>query len=532
MTIAAPEAWVYARRSRKSQDQASVEDQQERGGDACRANGWRLAGTLAEEVSASRYARKQRDEWPLMLEKIRAGLVSVLILWSSSRGGRRLDEWAAFLSLCEERRVLLHILSDERTYDPANRADWEVLASQGVGNDAFSRRLSGEIARGKSKAMRKGRAQGAPPFGYRVRYNVRTSKTAGWEIVGEEAPVVREIITRIGRSEPARTIQKDLNARGIAAATGGQWVTSQVKHVARNPSYAGLLRMPDGGYVARQTQVDGAEWPAIVTREEWERARTVLESRMTGERPGGIKYLLSGMGECECGEPIRNNAQGAYVCPQGHNYINAEWLETRMRYVVCTRLAKDDARELFLADDGPEKARLRSEVMELTGRRSRFRKQAALGQISDDALAEIEQTLGPEITSREARLGQVSYVPAVAEAISSGDVFGWWDGATVQAKRAALGAVTGVVVRRMPKTAPQAERYGPGRLVLDGKPQQPRRGRITPSVPERAGNVFNVMENARNDRSSPLLTTPEDSSAVLITRDRSRQVPLDTAWNR
>jgi hypothetical protein len=63
--------------------------------------------------------------------------------------------------------------------------------------------------------------------------------------------------------------------------------------------------------------------------------------------------------------------------------------------IICERLSRDDAKDLFLRDDSPRIAILESEVKELVERRSGFRKKAALGKITEDALEEIEAEIAP-----------------------------------------------------------------------------------------------------------------------------------------
>ncbi len=479
------DAWIYARRSRVSQDQASISDQEERGRDACAEHGWRLAGVLSEEVSASKYAAKARDDWPVLLEKITAGLVGILLLWQSSRGDRKLSEWAKFLELCMLHGTRIYVMADERLYDPANKADWKVLASQGVDNDYFSRNLSVEVTRGKRKAMRSGRPASPTPYGYEVHYSPASGKTLGWRVVPERAEVVREIVRRAGRAEQLAGIAASLNERGIPAPLGGPWAWCSVKQVAAQPAYAGLVALGDGKYAERQPQVDkagqptGEEWPPIVDRADWEAVTVLLASRATGPRPGAVQHLLGGLVACECGGAVRVS-HGGYQCHAGdlslkHRAPLDEWV----RDVLCERLSRPDAREMFLRDDSPRAAVLEAEIRELEGRRTRFRRKAAIGAITDDALEEIEAEIAAEVSKREREAGGLrgARVPALAAAIGSGDVRGWWDAQEVQARREVIAAVTGITLAKVPRQSTAAQRADWGaRVVFTWQPQPAKRG--------------------------------------------------------
>jgi site-specific DNA recombinase len=86
------------------------------------ANGWQIAAEYEDAVSTSRFARKQREDWPRLLADIEAGRLDVVVLWESSRGSRRAAEWMAFLDLCRDRQVRIHVTSHGRTYDMSNLA--------------------------------------------------------------------------------------------------------------------------------------------------------------------------------------------------------------------------------------------------------------------------------------------------------------------------------------------------------------------------------------------------------------------------
>jgi len=480
MATGGDDAWIYTRRSRVSADQASIEDQEERGRDAVREHGWHLAGVLSEEVSASRYAKKTRSDWPVLLEKIAAGQAGILLLWQSSRGDRKLSEWAAFLELCVEHGTRVYIMADERLYDPSNKADWKVLASQGVDNDYFARNLSVEITRGKRGAMRKGRPASPVPYGYEVHYSAATGATAGWRVVEAEAEVVREIMGRAVRAEPLAWIAADLNARGIPSPLAHEagWTRATLVKLTRNPAYAGLVRLHDGSHAERQPQKDGATWPPIVERAQWEAVRAIFASRATGPRPGAARHLLGGLLTCECGGSYRVSHEG-YQCHEGDASIKQRaGIDAWVRDVICETLSLDDARDLFLRDDSPRAAALEGELRELAERRSGFRLDAALGRIGGDALAEVEAGIAAEISRRERELaGMRRSVPVLAEAIASGDVRAWWDAAEVQGRREVIASVTSITVARVPRGSPLAAyRDWESRLTFDWQPQPPKRG--------------------------------------------------------
>jgi site-specific DNA recombinase len=464
-------AWLYARRSRVSDNQASVTDQIQRGRDVIDASGWQLGEILNEEVSASRYARREREAWPMLLEAIEAGKVGVLVLWESSRGDRKLSEWARLLDLCRDTGTLVHVISHERTYDLANHRDWKTLASEGVDNDHFSQRLSADVKRGKRGAARRGRPQGAPSYGYRVRYDERTGKPAGWDVIEDKVEVARRIIRAVGTHVPVRRIARGLDAEGIPSPTGGKWVTDTVRNIAGNPSYAGLNRLPDGTLVER-----GPEYPAIVTRQEWEAAEAVLRPRAVGERPGAVLHMMSFLATCECGALVKSAGAQGYRCERGCLRVPVEWLDERVGYLVCAKLALPESRDLYVTDDDGHAKKVREELKRLEARRQKY---VTIAAETDDEAEEADADavlaeLRPKIAAKKRELGGVRYLPALRDILTADDTFAAWQGYTVQAKREIVAAVTGITVLRVPKTATRAERYNVARVVPDWVPQPPR----------------------------------------------------------
>ena len=481
MNITRDDAWVYTRRSRVSADQASVSDQEAYGREAVAEHGWNLRGVLSEEKSASRYGRKERTDWAELLRLVRAGEVGILILWESNRGDRTLTTWSGFLDLCRETGTRIYIIEHGHLYDLANSRDWRTLAEDGVSNAYFSEQQSAVTRRGKRLAMRKGRPASPVPYGYEVHYNPATGKSLGWKVIPEKSEAAREIVRRVGRAEVVTQIAADLNGRGILSPLGGLWDRSSIRQVASNPAYAGLVRLHDGRYAPRQPQVDkdgndtGEQWPPIVTRAEWEDAVAVLSSRATGQRPGAARHLLAGIAKCECGGWLRGHPTG-YACRNSDLHILRE-VNDFVRDVICTTLSLDDAQDLFMRDDSPRVAILESEVKELEDRRGKYRKKAALGQITDDALAEIEATISEEIRQREREMSSVRRVPALAGALAADDVRLWWDAQELQARREVIAALTSITIRGVPRRSTAAVRTDwAARVVFDWVPQPPKRG--------------------------------------------------------
>lgn len=458
-------AWIYARVSKDKNERASVTDQETAGRSIIAAEGWELAGVSKDnDRGASRYSRGDRPGWDEVRAALGRGEFGVLILWETSRGDRKLSQWAAFLDACRDRGVLIHVISHGRTYDLKNARDYRSLAEDGVDNAYETDRHSGRVKRGINGARLRGQPHGMTPYGYRRDYHPKTGKFVTLRIEPAEAEVVREIIRRIGHYEPVKTIARDLEERGVPGPAGGGWDPSTMRYLAKNPLYTGHLRLADGS-------LKDGDWPAIITVADWNAAVVVLAGR-GGTRPGKQRHLLTGLGECHhCGGGLvarmrRGNPE--YSCKKGCFYCPQEWLNEWVSEVICARLARPDARDLFRSDD-KRSAELQIKLTELERRHEEFAVRAARGKLSATALERIEEELLPEIEAVRRERDALSLPPALREILTAPDVRKAWAGMDIRAQRAIIAAVTGIKVS---KANSRSERTSTDRVTFTQQPVQ------------------------------------------------------------
>lgn len=454
------DAVIYARRSQRQDSHASITDQVTKGRAACDQHAWTLTTVIDQDYdhSASRFARKERPGWERLLRLIGDRRADILILWESSRGDRKLSEWAAFLDLCRERRVLIHVISHGRTYEPAVARDWKILAEDGVDNAYESEKLSQRIRRGVESAARRGDPPGGPvPYGYRAVYSAATGRREGWEPDAERAAVVTRVVTDVVAHTPVRAIARKLTGHGIAAPSGREWTEQTIKNLARNPVYAGLRRLGDGELVR-------GSWPAIIEVASWRDATAILSARQTGRRPGAYQHLLTGLASCvRCQTGLRVmtvSGTRRYTCRRGCLYLPYDWLDQVVTDVVCERLSRPDARDLFERDD-TRAAALRAEVAMLRQRHKDFCVAAARGQITPAALATVEDELLPAIAAAQRSLDALTLPPALAGIVSGRDVRAAWDGYPLAARRAIITAITGIGIQHREHYRASGRRDGP-----------------------------------------------------------------------
>jgi len=206
-----------------------------------------------------------------------------------------------------------------------------LLQVQGIVAEYERAQILERSRRGKRHAARHGSitALGGAPYGYRYVPARLTGGQAAYEIVLEEARVVRQIFAWVGQERLSlRDVCRRLQNQGIPSATGKSWWNrSTLWSLLRNPAYQGQAAYgktrrgprrprlrPYHGAPAQPRQphsvynVPGAEQisipvPALVEPEHWAAVQEQLTQnrRHHGPRPQG-RYLLAGLLVCgTCG---------------------------------------------------------------------------------------------------------------------------------------------------------------------------------------------------------------------------------------
>ena len=123
---------IVARQSHAKE--RSIEEQLEVGHARCEAEGWPVAegAVYVDRVSASRFARQPREDWPRLLADLEAERLGGLWMWESSRGDRDPESWMGFLRRCRDTGTPIYVDTHERLYDIRIPRDWKVLADEGV----------------------------------------------------------------------------------------------------------------------------------------------------------------------------------------------------------------------------------------------------------------------------------------------------------------------------------------------------------------------------------------------------------------
>lgn len=345
----------------------SLDQQESENRAAFAERGWAAHPTPYRDPgrSASRYARSTREGFTKLVADLEAGAfdADVLAIWESSRGSRRLGEWAHLIDLCEDRGVKIFVTTHQRLYDPALPRDRRSMGEDAVDAEYESAKTSERLQRSAAAAAKAGKVHGKNLYGYQRHYVQGPQGPVLHEITEhpDQAVVVREAARRVLAGESLYSIAKDFNARGLpprrpshdpaGRRKGFGWTGGAVKQMLSMPAYA-AKRVHRGEVVA------DAVWPALIEPDEWEALQAILfqPGRRRNANAWTVRYLCTGVVVCGvCGSRLRvgkqNRGAGPRV-PKSESvtkieYKQAErareeWKQRRREECACAEGPDDD----------------------------------------------------------------------------------------------------------------------------------------------------------------------------------------------
>lgn len=424
MELRGKDAGIYKRASRDTavgtrMEGMSVEGQDEEGRERADELGLKVVDVYNDNnASGSEYRQKEREHWPRMLADIEAGKLQVIIMWDTSRGSRDLEDWVKFLKLIARKGVLVHAVSHDRTYDPTNHRDWQVLAEDGVKNAAYSKQLSANLKRGFKSAAKKGRPRGKAVFGWRRVYDPDSGKMLTQEPIPEYRKYAEELFTRFVTGMGRKKLAIEWNERNHLpedhpdwvpkSRDGKPWKHDSLTNLLRNPVYIGKFRSNITG------ELQEGNWDGFIDEDVWWSAQRLIDSA-TGVQDPHAKYLLTLIARCGvCGSRVRP-LRLAYGCsgkeddqtpkPTGAGCVamKREWLDELVFDELAERLSDPLLVEKLTKTDSAETVEARRRAKELRAELDTAWEKVytrAPGY-NHDRVAQMEATWMPEIERLE-----------------------------------------------------------------------------------------------------------------------------------
>ncbi|GAA3222953.1 recombinase family protein [Actinocorallia longicatena] len=370
------------------------------------------------DLSASLFATKPREDFERLVRDIEAGAVDLIWFWKLNRSQRTLDTYVKLRDLCRAKGVGWVIKS--RLYDLNSPEDLRTLGMDAVNSEIFSLELAENVRLGTHLAAAQGKPHGPGTYGYRRIYDARgryveqvpdDELREGDGFWWSPAGIVIEVVERVAKGDGISAITRDLTARGIPTPSGKSttWARSVVRGLATNLAYIGTrVHEPEHG---ERTETPDA-WPPIVgstpgsdTRERWAetfwKAQAILGAPgRSSTKPGRGVHLCSYLAKCDDCEStvaakqdrkrqrkgLGGEGRRMYACaPNRCVGIGADELDDFVRKVVDGYLARADVQEHLasLRSDDLAAVTARAEVAKLRGEIEKWRK---LGEEGEDAV--------------------------------------------------------------------------------------------------------------------------------------------------
>ena len=314
---------LYARVSSDRQDvDLSVAAQLRALRDYADKNGYLVVREFIDEAESGRIA--DRPQFRKMLDeasKPEAPFREILV-WKFSRFTRKREHAVAFKSMLRRKGIRVVSITEHADDTPTGKLMEAIIESV---DEFYSENLAQEVTRGMREAASRGFWMTTnAPYGYRRVYvQDGAKKRPRLELNPPHDAVVRRIFDLTLQGRTALDIFKTLNAEGIPSSSGKRWSKTTVHKILGNEAYTGTLVWGTNGKDGQEpVRVENA-FPDIVSRQEFQRVRKLLEARapaITHPRRAASPYLLSGLAKCEtCGKALtaseaKSGRYTYYVC--------------------------------------------------------------------------------------------------------------------------------------------------------------------------------------------------------------------------
>lgn len=418
--------------------------------------GWTITEVYVDnDIPASKYSRKVREDYLALLRDIEAGEYDAGIIWMEDRLHRQVIELAEFLKACDAAGVT-RLASAGGEFDLSDPDQRTMLFVKAAMAEAEIEKMRTRTRRKRLEMAQRGveNGGGKRPFGFvGAGKNKVTSQQAE-----RERQYIREAARRILAGDSLRGILIDWQRRGIKTSEGKLWRNKHFRRMLLSSRIAGLRE--------HHGQLYTATWEPVIPREQWEAIKAILEdpARKTNNVGGIPRYLLSGMVVCGvCGHRMRTVLRGdyrGYMCikPPGGKCVqrSAKPVEDLITAALFEAVESDDfAKLLNVPDDDPTRE-LYESLAQDQGLLDRLEDKVAQELISVEAAKRNRATIEDRMERTRERLTRlqgnriIAHIPRNLRSV--------WPDFSLDRRRAILAAV----IERV-----EIHPTGPGRKTFD-----------------------------------------------------------------
>lgn len=281
---------------------------------------WDLVGIYADE-GLSGTGVKHRKEFIRMIKDCEAGKIDYIITKSISRFARNTLDCISYVRHLQSCGVQVCFEKEGiNTGDAASEMLLTIMASFG---QEESRSISENVKWGIRKRFEDGREVKVPLYGF------CHTDDALFQIVPDEAEIVREVFERYVHGELPISIMNDMIKRGVKPPAGDSWKRLQLDRMLKNEKYAGDVVLQktyiENHLSHKQVRNQGElpkfqitdAHPAIVERHVFEQAQQITSMRRV--KHGNSTYPYSDMLKCpHCGKPMMHGSLNNFYYNGSH----------------------------------------------------------------------------------------------------------------------------------------------------------------------------------------------------------------------
>lgn len=407
--------------------------------EACREKaavlGWEVVGVYEDnDVSAS--TGDPRPRYEAMLADLESGRLDAVIVWDLDRLTRRPIEIEHFIDLADRRGVALASVGGDVDLSTDNGRLFARIKGA-VARSEVERKSARQKAAGEQR-----RAAGLQHVGRRAFGHSKDGKG----LVEEEAAWVRKGVAALLAGESVAQVTRDFNTAGLTTTAGGQWNTTELRRMLRNPRHAALL-------THRGTVIGPGSWPAIITVEDHRALCSILDdpSRHAARPPSG-SALLVGVATCgRCGAPVYSCRSGNrpryYYCSSSRHLTRAaDPIDAFVTDVLLERLTRAPVEDLVDPVDPEVLAALRVEEDTLRARLDGAADAYAEGSVDELQLRRISNRLRARLDEIAQEVAQASRRHDLTDLLGAPDLATAWADTPQDGRRRVLAALAEVTL--------------------------------------------------------------------------------------
>jgi DNA invertase Pin-like site-specific DNA recombinase len=397
--------------------------------------GWVVAQVFEDnDVSAS--TGKRRPAYEQMLDAIRSGRITAVVVWDLDRLTRRPIEIEQFIELADSHGVALASVGGD--------------VDLATDNGRMFARIKGAVARAEVErktarqkaANQQRRDSGRPHIGRRC-FGYGSD---GMAVVADEAALVQQAVAKLIAGDSVHGITRWLNDVGSTTTTGNDWTPTVVRRMLSNPRYAALLEF--GGQI-----VGAGVWPAVIDVDSHHAAVGVLADPERHKAGPPRRYLLSGIAQCVCGLTLFGGWEWRrgytmYRCKsRAHYNRRGDLIDDHVESVIVARLERPDAIDLFSPPAKADRvAALQAEERALRSRLDGLAEAFAEEAIDAEQLRAGSSRLRKKLAKVTAELAGISRIPDLGEVLTADDISLSWLDLPIDRRRAIIKATMTITV--------------------------------------------------------------------------------------